>query len=64
MQRVGKVGGSTRSDTDGFDRASIRLCEHRSRIARNLEKQTNYQSNVFAEGRKSRSDTDGLNPCL
>ena len=65
MQRVGKVGGSSRSDTDGFDPSlwtPTRLAG--SRIARNLEKQTNYQSNVFAEGRKSRSDTDGLNPCL
>ena len=65
MQRVGKVGGSSRSDTDGFDPSlwtPIRLAG--SRIARNLEKQTNYQSNVFAEGRKSRSDTDGLDPCL
>ena len=58
MQRVGKVGGSSRSDTDGFDPSlwtPIRLAG--SRIARNLEKQTNYQSNVFAEVRKRRSDT-------
>ena len=55
LQRVGKVGGSSRSDTDGHDlslRTAARLAG--SRMARDLEKQTYEQSNVFAEGRKSR----------
>ena len=41
LQRVGKVGGSSRSDTDGLDlslRTATRLAG--SRMARDLEKQT------------------------
>ena len=41
LQRVGKVGGSSRSDTDGHDlslRTATRLAG--SRMARDLEKQT------------------------
>ena len=52
---VGKVGGSSRSETDGHDpslRAPTRLAG--SPIARDLEnKRITTKSNAFAERRKS-----------
>ena len=55
LQRVGKVGGSSRSDTDGHDqslRTPTRLAG--SPMARDLEnKRITTKSNAFAEGRKS-----------
>ena len=52
---VGKVGGSSRSETDGHDpslRAPTRLAG--SPMARDLEnKRITTKSNAFAEGRKS-----------
>ena len=52
---VGKVGGSSRSETDGHDpslRALTRLAG--SPMARELKnKQITSKSNAFAEGRKS-----------
>ena len=55
LQRVGKVGGSSRSDTDGHDpslRIPTRLAG--SPMARDLEnKRITSKINAFAEGRKS-----------
>ena len=55
LQRVGKVGGSSQSDTDGHDpslRTPTRLAG--SPMARDLEKKRiTTKSNAFAEGRKS-----------
>ena len=54
-QRVGKVGGSSRSETDGRDpslRTPTRLAG--SPMTRALEnKRITTKSNAFAEGRKS-----------
>ena len=54
LQRVGKVGGSSRSDTDGHDpslRIPTRLAG--SPMARDLENKGIYRI-MSAEGRKSR----------
>ena len=69
LERVGKVGGSSRSDTDGHDpplRTPTRLA--RSLIARDLENKhiTKVMSlqKVGKVGGSSRSDTDGHDPSL
>ena len=54
LERVGKAGGSSRSDTDGHDpslRTPTRLVG--SPMARDLENKRIYRI-MFAEGRKSR----------
>ena len=55
LQWVGKVGGSSRSETDGHDpslRTPIRLAG--SPMARDLEnKRITTKSNALTEGRKS-----------
>ena len=54
LERVGKVGGSSRSDTDGHD-PSLRTLTRiaRSPMARDLENKRIYTI-MSAEGRKSR----------
>ena len=69
LQRVGRVGGSSRSDTDGHDpclRTPTRLAG--SPMARDLENKriTRVMSlqRVGKVGGSSRSDTDGHDPSL
>ena len=69
LQRVGKVGGSSRSDTDGHD-PSLRIPTRLAGgpIARDLENKriTTVMSlqRVGKVGGSSRSDTDGHDPSL
>ena len=69
LQRVGKVDGSSRSETDGHDpslRTPTQLAG--SPMARDLENKRNTTvmslERVGKVGRSSRSETDGHNPSL
>ena len=69
LQRVGKVGGSSRSETDGHDpslRTPTQLAG--SPMARDLENKRNTRvmslERVGKVGRSSRSETDVHNPSL